>query len=162
MGREIEHKFLVAGEEWRAQAVRGTPMVQGYLAGSERASIRVRVAGDRAWLNIKSGGYVASRSEFEYPIPVGEAREMLDSLCAGPLVEKTRYLVPYGGLEWEVDEFHGRNEGLVVAELELDREGQPFERPPWLGVEVTHLPRYYNVRLVEHPFSDWSVVERVP
>lgn len=137
-------------------------MVQGYLAGGARASVRVRIAGDRAWLNVKGGGYVASRQEFEYAIPVDDAREMLESLCDGPLVEKTRHFVPHGGLEWEVDEFHGRNEGLVVAELELDREGQPFDRPPWLGPEVTHLPRYYNVRLVEHPYSEWTAAEREP
>jgi adenylate cyclase len=160
LGREIEHKFLVAGDAWRTAAVRKASMVQGYLAGSARASVRVRVAGDRAWLNVKGGGYVASRQEFEYAIPVAEAEQMLESLCEGPLVKKTRHFVPYGGLEWEVDEFHGRNAGLVVAELELEREGQPFEKPPWLGREVTHLPRYYNVRLAEHPFGEWSDAER--
>jgi adenylate cyclase len=160
MGREIEHKFLAASDAWRAAAVRRTAMRQGYLADGERASVRVRVAGDRAWLNIKSGGFVASRQEFEYAIPVAEAAEMLQSLCSGPLVEKIRYIVPYAGREWEVDEFHGRNAGLVVAELELEREGQTFERPPWLGREVTHLPQYYNVRLVAHPFCDWSDAER--
>jgi adenylate cyclase len=160
MGREIEHKFLVADEAWRTAAVRKIGMRQGYLAEGERASVRVRVAGEQAWLNIKGGGFVASRPEFEYPIPVAEAAEMLASLCNGPLVEKTRYVVPFGGLEWEVDEFHGRNAGLVVAELELEREGQAFEKPPWLGREVTHLHHYYNVRLVVHPFCEWSDAER--
>jgi adenylate cyclase len=160
MGREIEYKFLVADETWRGGAVREIRMLQGYLADGARASVRVRVAGDRAWLNIKGGGFVASRQEFEYPIPVAEAAEMLETLCHGPLVEKTRHVVPFGGLEWEVDEFHGRNAGLVVAELELAREGQAFEKPPWLGRDVTHLEHYYNVRLVVHPFCDWSDAER--
>jgi adenylate cyclase len=160
MGREIEHKFLVADEAWRGAAVRTITMRQGYLADGARASVRVRIAGDSAWLNIKGGGFVASRPEFEYPIPVEEAAEMLESLCNGPLIEKTRHVVPYGGLEWEVDEFHGRNAGLVVAELELEHEGQAFARPAWLGREVTHLPYYYNVRLVVHPFCEWSAAER--
>ncbi len=160
MAREIEHKFLTANESWRDGAVRRISMVQGYLANGPRASIRVRIAGDRAWLNIKGGGFVASRQEFEYDVPLDDAAEMLESLCEGPLVEKTRHIVPYGGLEWEVDEFYGRNRGLVVAELELEHEGQVFEHPPWLGPEVTHLPRYYNVRLVEHPYSEWTEAER--
>ncbi|HEX5419911.1 MAG TPA: CYTH domain-containing protein [Gammaproteobacteria bacterium] len=160
MGREIELKFLVAGDGWRDAAARRISMVQGYLADSARSSVRVRIAGERAWLNIKGGGLVASRPEFEYFIPADEAAEMLESLCDGPLVEKTRHVVPHGGFEWEVDEFHGRNRGLVVAEIELEHEGQPFERPSWLGSEVTHLARYYNVSLVKRPFSEWSEQER--
>jgi adenylate cyclase len=122
-------------------------------------SVRVRVAGNEAWLNIKSGGLVASRLEYEYAIPVGEAHELL-GLCTGPLIEKTRHYVPNGDREWEIDEFRGDNRGLVVAELELDREDEQFDRPRWLGVEVTHLRRYYNVCLVEHPFSAWTEAER--
>lgn len=160
MGREIEHKFLVVGGAWRSAAVRSASMIQGYLAGGPRASVRVRIEGDAARLNVKGGGFVASRQEFEYEIPVADATEMLGSLCEGPLVEKTRHYVPHAGLVWEVDEFHGRNRGLVVAEIELEHEGQPFEKPPWLGAEVTHLPRYYNVRLVAHPFAEWSEEER--
>ncbi len=136
-------------------------MSQGYLAGSERASVRVRVAGDEAHLNIKSGGFVASRLEYEYAIPVDEARDLL-RLCPGPLVEKTRHYVDIGGFEWEVDEFSGTNAGLIVAELELDAEDQVFPRPAWLGAEVTHLRRYYNASLVEHPFSTWTDAERRP
>jgi len=136
-------------------------MSQGYIAGGERASVRVRVAGEHAWLNIKSGGLVASRAEYEYPIPVDEARELL-ALCAPQLIEKTRHIVPLGGFEFEIDEFHGANDGLVVAEIELDDERQEFPRPEWLGTEVTHLERYYNVRLVRHPFCEWHEKERNP
>jgi adenylate cyclase len=161
MPREIERKFLPKSDAWRSLAHRRQRMSQGYIAGSARASVRVRVAGEDAWLNIKSGGLVASRLEYEYAIPVAEARELL-TLSVGPLIDKTRHFVTHGGFEWEVDEFHGDNAGLVVAELELDREEQEFPRPPWLGVEVTHLPRYYNVCLVSHPYSAWTAAERNP
>jgi adenylate cyclase len=161
MPREIERKFLLKNDDWRTQVSASQPMSQGYLASSGRSSVRVRVAGERAWLNIKSGGLVASRQEFEYPVPVEEARELL-ALAEGALIEKTRHLVEHGGMTWEIDEFHGENSGLVVAELELDREDQPFTRPPWLGAEVTELRRYYNVCLVEHPYSAWNDAERLP
>ena len=159
MGREIERKFLVKGDAWRASVAYSKRMCQGYLADGERASVRVRLAGDEAWLNIKSGGLVASRQEFEYAIPADDARELL-ALCARPLIEKTRHFVEYGGMTWEIDEFHGDNAGLIVAELELDDEGEVFARPDWLGPEVTHLPRYYNVSLVRHPYSAWDDTER--
>ncbi len=161
MPREIERKFLLLSDAWRALSSSHQAMSQGYLAGSERASVRVRVAGDEAHLNIKSGGFVASRLEYEYAIPVDEARDLL-RLCPGPLVEKTRHYVDIGGFEWEVDEFSGTNAGLIVAELELDAEDQVFPRPAWLGAEVTHLRRYYNASLVEHPFSTWTDAERRP
>ena len=161
MPREIERKFLLTGEGWRALTERRQRMTQGYIAASDHVSVRVRVAGDVAWLNIKSGGLVASRLEYEYVVPVADARELL-AVAVGPLVEKTRHFVPYGGMTWEVDEFHGDNSGLVVAELELDREDQMFARPPWAGAEVTHLPRYYNVSLVNHPYRQWTAAERNP
>jgi adenylate cyclase len=136
-------------------------MRQGYLVNGGPGSIRVRVAGDDAWLNIKSGGLTAVRHEFEYPIPVRDAEELLALLAVGPLVDKTRHFVPLAdGLEWEIDEFHGRNSGLIVAELELTREDQPFAKPRWIGAEVTHLARYYNVNLVDHPYDEWSDAER--
>jgi adenylate cyclase len=160
MPREIERKFLLKNDDWRPQVRESQRMSQGYLASSGRSSVRVRVAGERAWLNIKSGGLVASRQEFEYPVPVEDARELL-ALAEGSLIEKTRHLVEHGGMTWEIDEFHGENSGLVVAELELDREDQPFTRPPWLGAEVTELRRYYNVCLVEHPYSAWNDAERL-
>jgi adenylate cyclase len=159
VGREIERKFLLRDGGWRSAATERVPMSQGYIAGSGRNSVRVRLAAERAWLNIKSGGLVAARHEFEYAIPPADARELL-ALAAGPLIEKTRYLVPFGGFEWEVDEFHGANQGLVVAEIELDDERQEFPRPTWIGAEVTHLERYYNVKLVQHPYSEWIETER--
>ncbi len=161
MPREIERKFLLKNDGWRALAERSRRMTQGYLASGGRVSVRVRVAGDDAWLNLKAGGFVASRQEYEYPIPVAEARELL-ALADGPLIDKTRHYVPHGELEWEIDEFHGDNAGLVVAELELEREGQEFSRPQWLGAEVTELRRYYNVCLVQHPYSAWTDAERQP
>jgi adenylate cyclase len=161
MPREIERKFLLKNDGWRALAERSRRMTQGYLASGGRVSVRVRVAGDDAWLNLKAGGFVASRQEYEYPIPVDEARELLAS-ADGPLIDKTRHYVPHGELEWEIDEFHGDNAGLVVAELELEREGQEFSRPQWLGAEVTELRRYYNVCLVQHPYSAWTDAERQP
>ena len=161
MPREIERKFLLSNDSWRSQARESQPMSQGYLASSRRSSVRVRIAGRQAWLNIKAGGLVASRQEFEYSIPLDEARELLE-LAEGPLIEKTRHLVEHGGMTWEIDEFHGDNAGLVVAELELDSEDQPFARPEWLGVEVTQLRRYYNVCLVQHPYRSWTDAERNP
>jgi adenylate cyclase len=158
--REIERKFLLKTATWRTAIARSERMSQGYIAGSDRASVRVRIADEGAALNIKSGGLVASRLEYEYPIPVDHARELL-ALCAS-LVDKTRHFVPYRGFEWEIDEFHGANSGLVVAELELEFEGQDFPKPDWLGAEVTHLERYYNVKLVGHPFRAWSEQERHP
>jgi len=159
MPREIEHKFLLKSDDWRAEATRSERMTQGYIAGGDRASVRVRVAGDYSAINIKSGGLVASRLEYEYPIPLQQANELLD-LCVPPLIEKTRHFVPFADFEWEIDEFHGANAGLIVAELELDHEGQSFALPPWIGAEVTHLERYYNVRLAKHPYQDWTASER--
>jgi adenylate cyclase len=160
MGKEIERKFLVRDDAWLDGVVRRLTMCQGYLAGGPRASVRVRAAGDEAWLNVKSGGLVAVRQEFEYRIPASDAGEMLDTLCERPLVEKTRHWVPFGGFEWEVDVFHGANDGLIVAELELADTSETFPRPDWLGAEVTHLARFYNVNLVKHPYSAWDEHER--
>jgi adenylate cyclase len=161
MPREIERKFLTTSDAWRGLADRSERMSQGYLASGGRVSVRVRVAGDEARLNIKAGGLVASRAEYEYAIPLGEGRELL-ALADGPLIDKTRYFVVHDGFEWEVDEFHGDNAGLVVAELELEHEDERFTRPPWLGAEVTELARYYNVRLVKHPYRSWTEAERNP
>ena len=161
MPREIERKFLLKSAAWRSQVLASRQMSQGYLASGGNVSIRVRIAGDEAWLNIKAGGFVASRQEYEYPLPLEEARELL-ALAEGPLVEKTRHYVEQGALTWEIDEFHGDNSGLVVAELELDSEDADFARPSWLGAEVTELRRYYNVCLVKHPYRAWNEAERNP
>ena len=160
MGWEIERKFLVTGDGWRAQAGEGVPMRQGYLAGTGRSSVRVRLEGAQARLNIKGVTLGVQRLEFEYPIPPEDAWKMLQELCEGPLVEKTRYPVKVGNHLWEVDCFAGDNAGLVVAEVELADPDERFEKPPWTGPEVSHLPRYYNVALVRHPYRQWSEAER--
>jgi adenylate cyclase len=155
MALEIERKFLVTDDSWRRQADAGEVYKQGYFAAPRKASIRVRRAGDHAWLNIKSAELGVRRTEYEYEIPVNDAEEMLASLCEHPLIEKTRYHVRHGGHVWEVDVFAGDNEGLVVAEIELGDENEPFELPPWAGGEVSHDTRYYNVSLVNHPYKTW-------
>lgn len=160
MGVEIERKFLVSGDAWRREASRSVRFTQGYLANTSRSSVRVRRAGDAAWLSVKSMTTELVRLEYEYSIPAADAERMLDSLCEGPLVDKVRHYVPHGAHEWEVDEFLGANAGLVVAELELDAPDEAYERPAWLGPEVTHAARYYNFNLAAHPYSRWSETER--
>ena len=161
MPREIERKFLLKSDAWRTEVRRSRQMSQGYLASGGRASVRVRIAGEAAWLNIKIGAMVASRQEYEYAVPLNEAQELLDAV-EGPLIEKTRHYVEQGGATFEIDEFHGDNAGLIVAEIELEREDAPFPRPPWLGAEVTQLRRYYNVCLVTHPYRAWTEAEPYP
>jgi adenylate cyclase len=156
MAIEIERKFLVTSEAWREAAVAGTRFRQGYLIGAVRASVRVRIEGDRANINIKSATLGVRRQEYEYPIPLAEAEEMLDTLCEQPQIEKIRYHIPVGDHTWEVDVFAGDNEGLVVAEVELEDESEAFVRPDWLGQEVSDDARYYNVCLVNHPYKDWD------
>lgn len=160
MAREVERKFLVRGDGWREQVSHSEDFRQGYLAGGGRSSVRVREAGGRAQLNIKSATLGVERREYEYEIPLADAREMLAELCDGALIDKRRHWVPHGDHVWEIDEFRGDNAGLVVAELELDSPDERFEPPPWLDREVSHLARYYNVALVEHPYRDWSEAER--
>lgn len=155
MGIEIERKFLVANDSWRNHADTGTVYRQGYLIGAKQASVRVRIEGDKAFLNIKSMTLGVTRQEYQYPIPVDEANELLNTLCEKPLVEKTRYKLPYAGHEWEIDVFAGENTGLIVAEVELTSEHESIELPPWVGIEVSEDPRYYNVNLVKHPYSTW-------
>ncbi|MEX2524085.1 MAG: CYTH domain-containing protein [Gammaproteobacteria bacterium] len=156
MATEIERKFLVNDDSWRASVSRKVDIIQGYLANTERGSIRVRVSGSAANLNIKSMTLGVTRQEYDYPIPANDARAMIDGLCMQPVIDKTRHYVEYNGHTWEIDEFHGINAGLIVAELEVDREDEAFDPPPWLGKEVSDDPRYYNVCLVEYPYSDWS------
>ena len=152
MALEIERKFLVRGQAWRAAA--GVACCQGYLSRERSCTVRVRLAGDQAFLTVKGPGKGIVRPEFEYAIPVDDARQLLE-LCAKPLIEKTRRVIPYHGFRWEVDEFFGANQGLVVAEIELESPDQPFDRPDWVGEEVTDDPRYRNVNLVARPFSVW-------
>jgi adenylate cyclase len=154
MATEIERKFLVRGDAWKAQ---GTPerYRQGYLRTAGSATVRVRVAGERGFLTIKGPTRGMTRSEFEYPIPLADARALLDSLCERPQIEKLRYRIPLGAHTWEVDEFLGDNAGLVVAEIELGSEDEPFDRPAWLGEEVTADPRYRNAALAQRPYRTW-------
>ena len=153
MGLEIERKFLVRDDSWRT--VEGTPFRQGYLNSDLNRVVRVRTMGERAVLTIKGRNVGAVRPEFEYDIPLRDANKMLDNLCERPLIEKTRYLIKFAGYTWEVDEFAGENAGLVVAEIELQAEDEDFEKPDWLGMEVTDDPRYFNSNLVLRPYTTW-------
>ena len=166
MAIEIERKFLLANDGWRAAVERSEPIAQGYLVGAQalrdgsaRASVRARLAGAQAWLNIKAARLGIERAEFEYPIPVDDAKDLLATLCDGVL-EKTRHHVRVDGVLFEVDEFAGDNHGLVVADVELPAVDAPFPRPAWLGREVSTLARYYNVNLIAHPYRQWSPAER--
>ena len=157
MATEIERKFLVTDDAWRAHVTATTRYRQGYLAGGrESASVRVRIGDGAAHLNIKGATVGVSRAEYEYAIPLADAEEMLDTLCTGPLVEKTRYHVEHAGHLWEVDVFEGDNAGLVVAEIELESAGESFEIPPWAGADVSHDARYYNAALARAPYNTWG------
>ncbi|MBP6798083.1 MAG: CYTH domain-containing protein [Luteimonas sp.] len=166
MGIEIERKFLVSGDGWRAAAHAVLPMAQGYLnglgamdRGEQKASVRVRIQGDAAFLNLKSRELGRTRQEFDYPIPVADARALL-ALCVGGVIDKRRHLVRHGGHLWEVDEFLGDNAGLVVAEIEFASADEAFDMPAWAGREVTEEARYYNLALASHPYVRWSAGER--
>ncbi len=154
MGLEIERKFLVSNRDWQKQE-NGVLYRQGYLATADGQSIRIRIAGARAYLTIKKQIDDISRQEFEYSIPVEDANILLDQICIKPLIEKTRYHVEYGLHIWEIDEFSGRNQGLVIAEIELTHKDEKFERPGWLSKEVSNDPRYLNVNLQKKPFCEW-------
>lgn len=156
MAKEIERKFLVVNDDWRSEVSRQEYYRQGYINDAIQCSIRVRVANDKAYLNIKSATLGIQRTEYEYAIPVTDANEMLNAFALGAVIEKTRYFVERAGHIWEIDVFEGDNKGLVVAEIELNDENETFDKPAWLGEEVSDDPRYYNVCLVKHPFKDWK------
>ena len=155
MAQEIERKFLVRGS-FEGQASRHTRIVQGYLSSVPERTVRVRIKGDQGFLTIKGIGNSsgASRFEWEREIPPAEADQLL-ALCEPGVIDKTRYLVPAGQHTYEVDVFHGDNDGLIVAEIELGAEDEAFERPDWLGAEVTGDPPYYNSALMKHPYGRW-------
>jgi adenylate cyclase len=155
MASEIEHKFLVRTDLWRPPG-NGVALCQGYLASTKDRVVRVRVAGEEAYLTIKGATTGIVRLEFEYRIPLSDARTMLARLCEPPFIEKIRYVEEFAGHRWEVDVFHGDNEGLVVAELEVASESERFERPPWLGCEVSDDPRYFNSNLSLNPYKNWK------
>ena len=166
MGIEIERKFLVAGDGWRDAAHKVVPMAQGYLndlamvdSGAMQTSVRVRIEGEAAFLNIKSREAGLSRQEFDYGIPVADARALL-ALCVGGIVDKKRHYVEHAGHLWEVDEFLGDNAGLIVAEIELSDVDEAFAKPDWLGAEATRARRYYNLALASRPYSQWRGDER--
>ncbi|MEO1069620.1 MAG: CYTH domain-containing protein [Cyanobacteria bacterium J06638_6] len=155
MGQEIERKFLVVGDGWRLRAS-GELMCQGYIPTADARTVRVRQVGDRAYLTLKGPPAGLIRPEFEYPIPVEDAQAILTTLCQPPLIEKTRYRLPLGNVIWEIDEFLGANQGLIIAEVELTSPDQIVELPNWVGAEVSHDPRYLNANLARHPFNTWA------
>lgn len=155
MAKEIERKFLVKTAAWKPHGA-GVPFKQGYLNTQKERVVRVRIEGDKAKLTIKGVTTGVTRSEFEYPIPVEDASILLDNLCEKPLIDKHRHAEVHGGKTWEIDVFHGDNEGLVVAEIELGSETETFVRPDWAGEEVSSDPRYFNSNLLKHPFKKWG------
>jgi CYTH domain-containing protein len=155
MGLEIEKKYLVKDTSWKQQA-KGVHYRQGYLSSNPERTVRVRTLENKAFLTIKGISAGAVRSEYEYEIPFTEALELLTQLCEKPIIEKIRYKITYKGLIWEVDEFSGENQGLLVTEVELTNEQQEIELPPWVGEEVTTDTRYYNANLIKHPFTKWQ------
>ena len=160
MPTEIERKFLLLSEAWRGEVTQSTRMTQGYLSRGAQSSVRVRISGEQAQLNIKSSRDGIHRLEYEYTIPLTEAQEMLAAVALPPLIDKTRHLVRRGGHVWEIDEFHGDNAGLIVAEIELATADEGFERPAWVGREVSTDPRFYNSTLSERPLNRWPEPER--
>ncbi len=156
MGIEIERKFLLKNDSWKQAVSSSVVIKQGYLAGSDKASVRIRIEGDKANINIKSMTLAITRQEYEYSIPLDDAEKLLQDLCEQPKIEKTRYIVKHQDHKWEIDVFTGDNKGLVVAEIELQSEDEKFFRPEWVGDEVSDQVKYYNVNLVKYPFSSWS------
>ena len=154
MGKEIERKYLIKDDTWRKDAS-GTTYRQGYLSTVKERTVRVRTIDDKGFLTIKGITIGATRREYEYEIPMADANEMLDELCEKPIIEKTRFKISHAGLTWEIDEFAGVNQGLIVAEVELESEDQNIDFPPWVGEEVSGDPRYSNSNLIANPFANW-------
>lgn len=162
MAIETERKFLVKSDAWKTDDQgtprAGTPYKQGYIISSKERTVRVRIAGGKGIITIKgllpNGGL--GRAEYEYEIPLTDAEELFETICLPEKIEKTRYKIPFGAHVWEVDVFHGTNEGLIVAEVELQSEDEQPEIPDWAGEEVSHDPRYFNAKLAEEPFSTWK------
>lgn len=160
MATEIEHKYLVTNDEYINGATSSTYFRQGYLSTDKKCVVRVRIAGSKAYLTIKGENHGATRAEFEVELAPDMAQSMLDNLCQSPIIEKTRYIYPYKGYTWEVDHFHGENEGLTIAEIELSSETEAYEKPSFIGDNVTNIPLYYNSNLAQHPYSMWSEEEK--
>jgi len=159
MGIEIERKFLMKNDEWKAHVTETHVIKQGYLQSglddSQKSSVRIRISNKLANINVKSVELTMIRQEFEYDIPLHDAEQMLTTLCSGVVIEKTRYYVPYGSHLWEIDIFEGENKGLQMAEIELLDLDEKFELPDWIGDEVSDDKRYYNIYLLKHPYPEW-------
>ena len=160
MGIEIERKFLLKNDDWKAHVTETHVIKQGYLQigldKSQKSSVRIRISNKQANINVKSVELTAIRQEFEYDIPLHDAEQMLRTLCNDVVIEKTRYYVPYESHLWEIDVFEGPNAGLKMAEIELGSLDEHFEKPDWLGPEVSHDERYYNIYLLKTPFQQWQ------
>ncbi len=156
MGIEIERKFLLASDAWKDSVEKSLQMRQGYLSRDAQSSVRVRVTSDGADINVKSTRDGIYRLEYEYPIPLSDAQELLNKVAHRPLIEKTRHVLHIAGHCWEIDEFHGENAGLIVAEIELAAVDEIFHRPHWLGQEISTDARYYNSNLSKLPYRYWS------
>ena len=154
MGKEIERKFLVKDDTFKTLA-QGTSYRQGYLNSQKERVVRVRTIADKGFLTVKGITTGATRVEYEYEIPVKDAEAMLDELCQKPLIEKNRYKIKQGNFIWEVDEFFGENQGLICAEVELESEAQSYDKPEWIGEEVTGDPKYFNSNLIQNPYKNW-------
>lgn len=155
MALEIERKFKVRNGSWKSSVAESVLMFQGYMCSDVHRAVRVRAAGDRAWLSVKSAISHLKRAEYEYEIPLADARELL-KLCPRPPLEKVRHKLTHAGREWVIDEYRGENSGLVVAEIELEREDEAFAKPPWAGEDISADPRYLSACLYENPFSKWG------
>ena len=155
MGKEIERKFLIDISEIESLGS-GSQIMQSYISTTDNTAVRVRVAGAIAYLTLKGENKGATRSEFEYEIPLDDANEIIEELCSGPIIDKTRYLVEHGSHTWEVDVFHGENDGLIVAEVELESETEVVDLPNWVMGEVTGQVKYYNISLLDNPYTQWS------
>ena len=155
MAKEIERKFLINLDKI-GPLKNGNTIRQGYISTTDNTVVRIRITGEKAYLTLKGQNKGNTRSEFEYEIPINDAQDIMTELCSGPLVEKTRYLIVHAGHTWEVDIFHGDNEGLVVAEIELESEETAFELPHWISKEVSGDSKYYNSSLLDNPFKHWQ------
>ncbi len=154
MGVEIERKFLLANDDWRMLA-KGVCYRQGYLYENRESVVRIRTIKDKGYLTLKWKTTGITRAEYEYEIPQQDCIEMLKRVAQKSIIEKYRYIIEYKGFVWEIDEFSGENQGLIVAEVELDSENQKFTKPEWVGREVTDDPRYFNSNLINHPYKKW-------
>jgi len=154
---EIERKFLIKNELWRNESAESVLYRQGYLSNVKQRTVRIRTAGSRGYITIKGTGPGIKRTEFEYEIPRNDADELLDNVCEKPLIEKTRHKIQIENHIWEIDEFHGENSGLIIAEIELENENETFQKPSWIGEEVSHDIRYFNSNLYKNPYKNWKI-----